>query len=1036
MSDRSFRDRLAHIADVVDLDQLDGLTDGQSDQGASTPQRDEPNLARLMMDLEDVADGVAANVTISDDQQEQQPINPNGPRQIDILLGLGLAGDLATYAPHPPLIRAITQGKFRRAEELILDANDPEYFNDGSIIHALTTGKSPFVRPRNLKIVRLMLERGANPNQGLLDEDNMEFFTETPLEMTILFYLALLKAFRTENRTKYWDYSDSDLLNTIGINGEEKLDSETLISHTRKLIDTFLENGADVNLQTTNASRTIFHELLVAEVTDPELVDRMITLGAHVNLTDVHGTTPFMDLIRFTDRAVQVYSDITTQGKRLLLDAQNCSGESALWRAMFNRRLDCSDVLLLEGARSHTMARVQEATSKQISDRWNRRNGYIRRKPIITNLPAFLSPLLFDSPCVYRERLCSKGKIVSVPRFSAKTFNKVVLHSIAPVVDSGWFCTSEVDRLVHDLIKMHTDYRHLTEEKVFQEIAMIPLMFGNLSGGLRQQCLRNLLETVLFKKDQAGEVVKMLKNLTRPEIGIRPPCKRAQSKTDKPSKPSNATSTEWHDIEVNNTGDSACVVSSVVSDTTVTETHDLSLARVTLSEPEMSRQSSTPNQLRTRHFQPTQRTRRLTVPNGEQPDLGSVGGVSRRIGDNWVLRENPQYQDQHHHQQQRAFHSLEEIGAELEISHDASSAAPNLSTTSMTVSRIQRMLQETDDMLERLQSEVNEVATPAAPAPDSAPANQDAAAAVVVPQRHQLQPQPNVRVSVNYHNYTPMVPVRRDSPMPSMSNSSTSSSSSSSSGSSNFVGSDDSDEDWSFETELRFVRRLRSKNFSSLTGNHKKRLHRSSSEDDTILRLLTPMVTKALAKKLGLPPGMLPCLELEVARLQLGAAIYRHATIKCDGDCEGDDDESQLTSDGSSWNDESLSEPSLSDAESSGTNMDLESSVEYREKEASETSSVYEPTVPAQPRILSSSSSSSEEGELDFRLDLEDVAKADEDKQSPVKVDDDWFSVVGEEEHTSTTRYVQEKVGHDFDHSTESDTDKSEDEEQRLPGKK
>ena len=32
----------------------------------------------------------------------------------------------------------------------------------------------------------------------------------------------------------------------------------------------------------------------------------------------------------------------------------------------------------------------------------------------------------------------------------------------------------------------------------------------------------------------------------------------------------------------------------------------------------------------------------------------------------------------------------------------------------------------------------------------------------------------------------------------------------------------------------------------------------------------------------------------------------------------------------------------------------------------------------------------------------------------------DWFSVVGNNEHSSTEKYVQEKVGDDFGHSTDS----------------
>ena len=87
--------------------------------------------------------------------------------------------------------------------------------------------------------------------------------------------------------------------------------------------------------------------------------------------------------------------------------------------------------------------------------------------------------------------------------------------------------------------------------------------------------------------------------------------------------------------------------------------------------------------------------------------------------------------------------------------------------------------------------------------------------------------------------------------------------------------------------------------------------------DEAVVRMLTPKVVENLRLKLGIPPGLKAHLELEVARLQLGAALFHHSTIKCDRGCEGNDDESDLTSEDddddnastTSW-DDSISEPS------------------------------------------------------------------------------------------------------------------------------
>ena len=57
--------------------------------------------------------------------------------------------------------------------------------------------------------------------------------------------------------------------------------------------------------------------------------------------------------------------------QRLLLDAQNCSGESALFRAMFIGRASMSALLLDEGAASFSMARVQEDMNKRVRKQLN-----------------------------------------------------------------------------------------------------------------------------------------------------------------------------------------------------------------------------------------------------------------------------------------------------------------------------------------------------------------------------------------------------------------------------------------------------------------------------------------------------------------------------------------------------------------------------------------------------------------------------------------------------------------------------------------
>ncbi len=79
-----------------------------------------------------------------------------------------------------------------------------------------------------------------------------------------------------------------------------------------------LGHGADIDLQTTVAGRTVFHLVLASEASDLKLLEDMVGMGALVNLTDVHGSTPLMDAIECrtdSERAVETYKMIQGMGK-------------------------------------------------------------------------------------------------------------------------------------------------------------------------------------------------------------------------------------------------------------------------------------------------------------------------------------------------------------------------------------------------------------------------------------------------------------------------------------------------------------------------------------------------------------------------------------------------------------------------------------------------------------------------------------------------------------------------------------------------
>ncbi len=323
MSERSWRDRIAHVADVLDLEQLDGLVN----RGGPPNNDDEPSLQRLTQSLEEGPNNlhVSPPVPIPDPLPPPHPLvvpphNEFDPHMFDLVPDPNNLVLFGVQQQHTPLTRAIREGKFDLAKRLITSINDPDVLNDGSLICALSTNasRSMMKRPRNLEIASLLLERGASPN--MRSPNALDIPSETPFEVAINFYLALKEQEQVRIETRRWKLSGRsndtmDFSETIGLSGEDWLDLTTLANQTAELVQIFIDHGGDVNLHTTNAGRTIFHEVMCAKHTDKNLVDKMITLGALVNLTDVHGTTPFMDMIRNTDRAVQTYHSITSSGK-------------------------------------------------------------------------------------------------------------------------------------------------------------------------------------------------------------------------------------------------------------------------------------------------------------------------------------------------------------------------------------------------------------------------------------------------------------------------------------------------------------------------------------------------------------------------------------------------------------------------------------------------------------------------------------------------------------------------------------------------
>merc|ERR1711952_467495 len=82
--------------------------------------------------------------------------------------------------------------------------------------------------------------------------------------------------------------------------------------------------------------------------------------------------------------------------------------------------------------------------------------------------------------------------------FSSHAVSHVCRHAVAPLVDTGHLQPEQVAGLVAGLISQQTDHQCAGDSAVVEPTAVLPLMFGELSAGLRQLAVRTILKQILF----------------------------------------------------------------------------------------------------------------------------------------------------------------------------------------------------------------------------------------------------------------------------------------------------------------------------------------------------------------------------------------------------------------------------------------------------------------------------------------------------------------------------------------------------------
>ena len=412
------------------------------------------------------------------------------------------------------LTNALDCDDFKTAEEII-ESTDANFLNDGPYenipLRMVLTNNYQTDNSRNLRLAKLLVVKGANTNLRIPYSD-LDRACPSPFEELVVYH-ELLKSYLLGTSDKlcqeldiYFESEQSKLeyiTNTICLNNEKcdvTIEScQRIVKDTDELIDIFLEYGSDPNVVTTFSHKTLFH--WVVEHEDIELTRKLLaTCRVNVNLCDYHGNSPLMDCILRSDpgNSIMLYSEMCETNFEIDINNSNCSGETALFLAVFVSAIETAIQLKKDGACIEidiTLTRLAFCHSGEApysSYPWS-------SIPQLTT-PLF-APLLADSPsrAKYARVTTTFVDFENQPRPEKSLVDKVILSSISPLVDRNFFDCSSVEKEISLLIKK-TNFKHLQDSEKVCSNDLTKMMFGQTSAGLRQLCVRTIFDTIVNPK--------------------------------------------------------------------------------------------------------------------------------------------------------------------------------------------------------------------------------------------------------------------------------------------------------------------------------------------------------------------------------------------------------------------------------------------------------------------------------------------------------------------------------------------------------
>ncbi|PSN57010.1 hypothetical protein C0J52_04252 [Blattella germanica] len=417
------------------------------------------------------------------------------------------------------LTLALERGDYKTAEVIIAANNEAAYLDEGPfektpLTLVLSNDLAFRAFPRHLRFAKLLVEGGANPNLRIPLAE-WQGASPSPMEQLIdLYNMTIDNVIESGFHERFEGKMEMvSPLSTIGLHDETDLTLPLLKEQLLELLDIFLACGGNPNVTTISSNSTLYHIVVARPNPDVDLLMKLseadsksvLSTGGDLNQTNVHGSTPLMDLVTYADGdlALDILRDIwRTKPNISSLVLQNCSNETPLWRAMFAGSPGVALEFLQKGASPIPRAYVT------IGKSFGTVRPYMSRHPLSSNLAinevsSIFAALLQDSSSYNRHTAAYVGRSEPLIRlFSVSLMDKVFSIVVNPVVDALPGIQCFPDTVIEEIIaKVSSETKFKLEpllETASKPQDVAQLIFGKLSAGLQQMCVRVLMNHGFF----------------------------------------------------------------------------------------------------------------------------------------------------------------------------------------------------------------------------------------------------------------------------------------------------------------------------------------------------------------------------------------------------------------------------------------------------------------------------------------------------------------------------------------------------------